>query len=81
MLAKGFFGLLKLTEVPYRAVFFPLMGELLDTSGAHQFGKQCHNIHVIGWENPHLEGDRLPLENALIVALGPYAGEKDPGRH
>ncbi len=36
------------------------------------------DVEVVGRENPHLERDRLPLENALVVSLGPDAKKKPP---
>lgn len=65
----GGFWLLELAEIPNCSIL-PTVDFVLPDGFSHdQFLQQRHHVDVVSGEDVHLQGDRLPLKNPLVVGL------------
>lgn len=67
MLIRGLLGPLPLHEVADGSVPLPLGIELNDDVVRHHFRKQGSHVDAVGWKKLHLDRQRLPLEDTVIV--------------
>jgi hypothetical protein len=64
------FWALPLTEIADRSVFLAVDLEPFCLIVSDEFGEQPFDVNIVTRENPHLDRERLPLENPVRRLLG-----------
>ena len=60
---------LMLPEIPNCAVLTAIDFECFQHSGAFKVTKKVADLHIVSREKAHLQSDRLPLKDALVVSF------------